>query len=81
MMVAEPMCMGLDRYLKIDSTGARQYLLNDVLHSVRGVTSDSGAVLGTTNLWVAVDINNEFVAGWKLSQAQVGHLFSSGNIQ
>jgi hypothetical protein len=35
----------------------------------------------TTNLWVAVDASDNFVAGWKLSQAQVGHLQASGNIQ
>jgi RHS repeat-associated protein len=34
-----------------------------------------------TRLWVAVDAANNFVAGWKLSPAQVQHLLTSGNVQ
>jgi Colicin D len=35
----------------------------------------------TTDLWVAVDMANNFVAGWKLSAAQKAYLLSSGNVQ
>jgi hypothetical protein len=34
-----------------------------------------------TNLWVALDVSDNFVAGWKLSQVQVTHLLGSGNVQ
>jgi Colicin D/Pretoxin HINT domain len=33
-----------------------------------------------TNLWAAVDMNGDFVAGWKLSDAQVSYLATTGNI-
>jgi hypothetical protein len=34
-----------------------------------------------TDLWVAVDASNNFIAGWKLSSAQKAYLLSSGNVQ
>jgi hypothetical protein len=34
-----------------------------------------------TSLWTAVDNNGNFVAGWKLSPAQVYYLNTKGNVQ
>jgi hypothetical protein len=33
-----------------------------------------------TNLWVAVDVDDKFVAGWKLNPVQVNDLLTKGNI-
>lgn len=35
----------------------------------------------TTDLWVAVDAANNFIAGWRLSPQQRSHLLTSGNVQ
>jgi Pretoxin HINT domain/Colicin D len=35
----------------------------------------------STNLWSAVDTNNQLVAAWQLSEAQISHLLSDGNVQ
>ncbi|MFQ4142114.1 polymorphic toxin-type HINT domain-containing protein [Chlorogloeopsis sp. ULAP02] len=34
----------------------------------------------STNLWVAIDANDSFVAGWKLNPNQVNDLLTTGNI-
>ena len=34
-----------------------------------------------TDLWVAVDAANNFVAGWRLSPRQRNYLLRSGNVQ
>ena len=34
-----------------------------------------------TEKWVAVDLNNDFVAAWKLSNAQRDNLLNGGNVQ
>lgn len=34
-----------------------------------------------TRLWVATDLNGNFIAAWKLSQAQLQHLLTHGNVQ
>src|SRR6516164_2993083 len=47
----------------------------------RGTSAVTHFVDPTSNLWVAVDAADEFVAGWKLSAAQKGHLLCSGNVQ
>jgi len=47
----------------------------------RGAVQVTHLLDPVTNLWVAVDALDNFVAGWRLSQVQVAHLLSSGNIQ
>ncbi len=47
----------------------------------RGITKVTHHFDPTTRLWVAVDENGQFVAGWKLSDDQVKYLYMTGNIQ
>jgi hypothetical protein len=63
----------------------QNHVMNPAVQRIPGTYR--GSIPGThyldlaTNLWVGVDASDNFVAGWKLSQAQVGHLRASGNIQ
>jgi hypothetical protein len=52
-----------------------------ILGTFRGTIHVTHVLDPATNLWVAVDASDNFVAGWKLSQMQVAHLLSSGNVQ
>jgi hypothetical protein len=47
----------------------------------RGTLSVTHYLDMATDLWVAVDASNNFVAGWRLSPAQRGYLLSTGNVQ
>ena len=47
----------------------------------RGTIKVTHYLDSATSLWVAADASDDFIAGWKLSQTQIGHLLSSGNVQ
>jgi hypothetical protein len=63
----------------------RDHIANPATVQIVGTYRATIAVVhyfnASTGLWVAVDTGDEFVAGWRLSAAQRGHLMASANVQ
>jgi hypothetical protein len=55
--------------------------VQQIVGTYRGVIAVTHYYHPATDLWVAVDTADHFVAGWKLSAAQRSYLLGSGNVQ
>ena len=52
-----------------------------ILGTFRGTAAVTHCYDPANNLWVAVDLSNTFVAGWKLYPSQVVDLLVRGNVK